>query len=309
MQEEFDYQEWRKKFHQQEEERQRSYQDLFHLPGKNLREPEYLIDKLLPQGYLAIMAGNPKAGKTCLATAMAFAVANGSDFAGLKVKQGSVLWLSLEESPQERAAALGNFQDLTNRLPDWPDDEETKQALIESTGWEPKDLANLPIFTCYERIPIDTEDGIAALQHWQGKTDAKLIVVDPLHAAHSGRSLTDGWSARKTLQLIKRFATQTRTSILILHHLSSYGKNLRVAESAQLSACASMFMLLTSPSLHLSRAENPNFEQSPIANKWREGPGVGGPSAASTLPTGGGTNDASPSAVSSPQSAVFTLTC
>jgi hypothetical protein len=236
------------------EERQRSFDELFFLPGASLREPEYVIAGFLPRGYLAILAGDPKVGKTCLATAMSVAIASGTPFAGLQVEQSPVLWLSLEESPRERAAALGTFHELQSQfpwfdgqltLPFFDDPPECEEDDGEVFGFPKEWQVNLPLFTCYTHIAIDTDEGIDALEYWVNRTGARLIVVDPLHASHSGRSLADGWAARRTLQRLKSFCSRKLVTALVLHHLGVRNGRPRVAENAQLSAIASMFMLLS----------------------------------------------------------------
>lgn len=235
-------------FEQQRKEEEHRLKMLFlPLGAQRFKTPEFVIDDFLPKGYLAILAGDPKSGKTALATAMAFAVAKGEPFAGHKTPKSPVLWLSLEESPAERGALLEKHLDgvdATACLDEHcermfgPNENETEP--IESK------LGTLPpIYTCFEPIRIDTDQGIEDLRFWVRETGAELIVVDPLHAAHSGRSLQDGWAARKTLQPLKRFCAQMKVACIVLHHSATRGKE-RVAENAQLSATASMLMLLSS---------------------------------------------------------------
>src|SRR5688572_7405759 len=181
------------------------------------REPAFLIDGFLPLGYCCILAGDPKAGKTALASAIALAVAEGSPFAAMETIEAGVLWLSLEESPEERATIMKPVLDR-----------------IEETTF----------YVTHQKIAIDTPEGLSDLQHWVNHTDAKLIVVDPLHAAHSGRSLDDGWRARRTLAPFKKFCYDKDVTGLVLHHVSAGGN--RVAENAQLAACAGMSMLYSS---------------------------------------------------------------
>src|SRR5689334_16555867 len=50
---------WREDLIRRSEERQEYLANLFHLPGKNLDHPDFLIEGLLPAGYLAVLAGDP----------------------------------------------------------------------------------------------------------------------------------------------------------------------------------------------------------------------------------------------------------
>jgi hypothetical protein len=226
--------------HYDYEAEQRRLRNLFwHMGEFKYSDQSYLIDGFLPETGLVILAGDPKVGKTALASAIALAVAKGKPFAGMKAKKGGVLWLCLEESHQERAAVM-------------------RKA---------RGLSRAPIYITNERIPIDTDKGICDLQSWALDVDAGLIVIDPLHAAHSGRSLHDGWAARKTLSLLKEFS-RTRT-ILVLHHLAKRGAS-RVAESVQLAAIATMVVIMNPLGVReLARAFKPSNAQSELARPSR----------------------------------------
>lgn len=191
----------------------------------------FVVENLLPLAYLTILAGEPKSGKTAFATALALAVATGQPFLGRRTKPGPVLWLSLEENPDERAA-------IYTHIP-----ESVRLALHENPleGMEP---GQLPIFTLYDHAPIDTSNGIHSLEFLLSKLKPNLVVIDSLHAAHSGRSLADGWAARRTLKGLKRFSGEKAPAILVLHHLGGTRYRRRVAESAQLAATASMLWLI-----------------------------------------------------------------
>ena len=69
------------------ERRQQEYRkrvsSLFHPMGELMLDipQSWLVDGLLPDTYLAVLAGPPKSGKTAFATALALAVASGTPFA------------------------------------------------------------------------------------------------------------------------------------------------------------------------------------------------------------------------------------
>lgn len=58
---------------------------------------EWLIDGFLSVGGLSLFAGHPKSGKSTICRQSAIAVAQGKEFLGRKVKQGTVFYLSLED--------------------------------------------------------------------------------------------------------------------------------------------------------------------------------------------------------------------
>ncbi|MDQ2985588.1 MAG: AAA family ATPase [Armatimonadota bacterium] len=192
---------------------------MFHLFDEVPARPrDFLVQDLLPYGYVALLAGHPKAGKTAFASALATAIADGIPFAGLETRQSPVLWFSLEEDPGERGAVM-------------------QERLVNADTPE--------IYTNYEPFRIDDEADMAKLSYWLTSTRAKLIVVDPLYAAHASGDLKSGWSARRAMRGLKRLCAVSEVSALVLHHMSTRGPR-KAAESAQLSAIASTIMLLSS---------------------------------------------------------------
>ncbi|HVT13103.1 MAG TPA: AAA family ATPase [Fimbriimonadaceae bacterium] len=179
---------------------------------------DWVVRDFLPEGYLAILAGDSKSGKSCLATALAVAVATGRPFLDLPTTKSAVLWIAYEESEEERAIA------------------------IRPHGVTPESL-----YVTHERIPIDEDKGLDALRWWIRKTDARLLVIDPLYAA-TEKAITDGKGARSALSKLKHLCQTEHCAALVLHHLTkekSMGMvRERVAESHQLLAVASMDILM-----------------------------------------------------------------
>lgn len=206
---------------ERKQRRQDYLEDLF-LPmsGLTKRGIDWLVQDFIPDGYLALLAAPPKAGKTCLATAIAIAVATGTDFAGRAAQQGAVLWIAGEESPLERSLILA------------------QSPLVDDST---------PIYTCFQMMNVDDDNCLACVSDWISRTHAKLIVVDPLIACIAGGSLTDSWQARKSLRLLKDFCARMRITALVLHHTKrgeDSFKRRRVADSSQLSATSSMNIVM-----------------------------------------------------------------
>ena len=67
------------------------------LMGKPLQPLNFVVDTLISQG-LHILAGSPKVGKSWLALWLVVTVAKGEPVWGLPVKQGTTLYLCLEDS-------------------------------------------------------------------------------------------------------------------------------------------------------------------------------------------------------------------
>lgn len=185
------------------------------------RRNPWVVEDLLPEGYLAILGGTSKAGKTCFATALAMAVATGQPFLNRTVQPGGVLWCAYEESEAERLHVLRQWPSHPNRL-----------------------------YITHQKPLIDDEEGLKALRYWTYKTDAKLIVVDPLYGATNAESLADGRVARRVLTGLKDLCVKQHCAALILHHITkdvSAGLvRERFADSNQILATASMDMLMDS---------------------------------------------------------------
>ena len=67
------------------------------LMSQPLRPPPFVVDGLMAQG-LHLLAGAPKAGKSWLALWLAVTVAKGEEVWGLPTRQGTTLYLCLEDS-------------------------------------------------------------------------------------------------------------------------------------------------------------------------------------------------------------------
>jgi hypothetical protein len=152
------------------------------------------------------------------------AVAEGEPFLGMPVTRGAVLWCAYEESERERLEVILK----------WPR--------------HPPDL-----FITHERLLIDSFEGQETLRHWIRRTDAKLIVIDPLYGSTSADSLTDGRMARRSLEGLKDLCRREKCAALVLHHINkdvSVGLvRERFADSNQILAVASMDMLMDSADL------------------------------------------------------------
>lgn len=202
---------------------ERTYGDMFrggdrYAPSARQRTT-WLVEGLLPLGYLTILGAASKTGKSALATALAMSVATGQPFLGQPVTPGAVLWCAFEESEDERLHILRQWPEIPHRL-----------------------------YTTHQRPYIDDEEGLAALRYWVYKTEAKLIVIDPLCGATVAETLSDSRAARRALTGLKDICERQRCTALVLHHIT---KDVhagmvreRFADSHQLLATASMDILM-----------------------------------------------------------------
>jgi len=159
------------------------------LMDRPLEPPNFVVDTLLAQG-LHILAGSPKVGKSWLALWLAVTVAKGEPVWNLTTKQGTTLYLCLEDSVLR----------IQNRLfeitEDAPDSVHfcTECALI-GQGLEEQVETFLTAHPDTVLVIIDT-----------------LQMVRPVHDATYANDYRD-------LSVLKRLADKHGIAILLIHHL------------------------------------------------------------------------------------------
>ena len=159
------------------------------LMDRPLEPPNFVVDTLISQG-LHILAGSPKVGKSWLALWLAVTVAKGEPVWNMSTRQGTTLYLCLEDSVLR----------IQNRLfeitEDAPDSVHfcTECALI-GQGLEEQVDAFVAAHPDTVLVIIDT-----------------LQMVRPVHDATYANDYRD-------LSVLKRLADKHGIAILLIHHL------------------------------------------------------------------------------------------
>lgn len=159
------------------------------LMDRPLQPPNFMVDTLISQG-LHILAGSPKVGKSWLALWLAVTIAKGEPVWNMTTKQGTTLYLCLEDS----------ILRIQNRLfeitEDAPDSVHfcTECALI-GQGLEEQVDAFIAAHPDTVLVIIDT-----------------LQMVRPIHDATYANDYRD-------LSVLKRLADKHGIAILLIHHL------------------------------------------------------------------------------------------
>jgi hypothetical protein len=196
----------------------------------------WVVENFLPETYLALLAAQSKSGKTCLVNALAMAVAKGEPFLDMPTTKGVVLWVAYEESREERNLALSPY------------------------GLMPPNL-----YFSHEQLYIDSKEGLATLRWWIRKTNARLLIIDPLYASCTAESLAG--KARDTLTGLKNLCRDESCAAIVVHHLtkdhSAGTTRERIAESNQLLATASMDIVME------TREVGPKFRQIRLSCRGR----------------------------------------
>ncbi len=170
------------------------------LMAGELAAPPWAIPGLLPEG-VSLLAGKPKMGKSWLALSLAISIAQGQvALGGLPTRQGSVLYLGLED----------NEQRICSRVSQMLQDAPPPDALFWAGACAPL-----------------TMGGLADLEAWiTAAEQPRLIVIDTLarvraqNGSGSGNVYADDYAA---IVPLKQLAEQYHLSILLIHHLRKNG--------------------------------------------------------------------------------------
>lgn len=165
------------------------------LLAKTLPTIEHIVPGYIQPG-LSIIAGKPKTGKSWLSLGLAVAVATGGLALGsVPVKQGSVLYLALED----------NERRLQQRLRQILQDQEVA-------------LDDLYLETGCPRLDAG---GAEAIREWVDATDdARMVIVDVFTKIRPERSSSDtGYeSDYRALAPLKQLADETGVAVVVVHH-------------------------------------------------------------------------------------------
>jgi hypothetical protein len=159
-----------------------------------LPEPRYAVDDLITEG-LTFECGAPKIGKSWLGLGLGIAVAAGGfAFGKIKVEQGEVLYLALEDNPRR----------LQLRLRMLLQGDPPPEGLYVETEWERFDRG-----------------GIERLEAWLDEhPDTRLVVIDvwtrirPFASNHSDRYQAD-YEAASAVQAL---GIRRGVAVLALYH-------------------------------------------------------------------------------------------
>ena len=162
-------------------------ESLMSLPLKPLN---FVVDTLLSQG-LHVLAGSPKVGKSWLALWLSVMVAKGEPVWGMPVKQGTTLYLCLEDSTLR----------IQNRL-------------FEITEDAP---ANVHFTTQSDILGKGLEEQLRTFffEH----PDTVLVIIDTLQMIHGTNYDNTYANDYRDLSALKRIADTHGIAILLIHHL------------------------------------------------------------------------------------------
>ena len=166
---------------------------------------KWAIPGLVPTG-LALLCGNPKAGKSMMVLHMALAIAYGGyAFGNIKCEQGRVLYLALEDDRRRLKSRIRNSFGI---------DIKNKQALSK--------------FDIKLSIPREHKGGLEYLDNYLSlNPDTRLVIIDTFQKfrkqlSSKGNIYSEDYEAAAD---IKRLADKYQVAILVIHHLRKMQDN------------------------------------------------------------------------------------
>ena len=161
--------------------------------------PTWLVEGLLPAGCCAILAAEPRIGKTWLAQDLAISVSSGTPFLGRKTQQRNVLYVPAEDA----------LPDFARRMHD----------LRRARGLPIGDGAgSWGVQVTSQRVRIDLAAHRAALTAALLSRSCGLLVLDPLALLHSADE-NDAGAMLGVLAEVRQLSRATGACVLIVHHM------------------------------------------------------------------------------------------
>ena len=158
--------------------------DLFKM---DIKEPEWLIDRLLPACGTSLLIAKPKTGKSTLTRNIALAVAKGQPFLGRETKKGKVIYLAMEESLVE-----------------------VKKHYTELGATEEDE-----IFIYTNLLP---KDAFTRLKESIKEHGASLIIIDTLHRCINVSDGNNYAEMTKALTSFLEISRELNCHVLLVHH-------------------------------------------------------------------------------------------
>ncbi len=169
----------------------------------NAADPQFLVDKILPERSLAVLVGSPGAGKTFVALGMSLCICNNQSWLGYETSTGGVIYITSE-----------GLNGLKLRLQAW---EIHHNIQVENFGY----ISDAP--------QLLSNDEVESLINGIKSSDLKnpsLIVIDTLARHMVGGDENSAQHMGQFVANIDKLRCAFDCAILVVHHTGkSNGKN------------------------------------------------------------------------------------
>lgn len=169
----------------------------------------WIVPGIFQSCGMYILGGDPKAGKSVLCYALAYAVCVSGEFLGMPVKTGNVLFLQLEEPfpTMKKRFGMAGFSNIN------PDEDASLLVNFESN-----------------RLRIERSFDLTRDINWLIKTIQKyepsLVIIDSLRKATARSSQSENTNEfGKLVYALQSVFTLTNTCGIVIHHLSKEGQD------------------------------------------------------------------------------------
>ncbi|MCL2434055.1 MAG: helicase RepA family protein [Clostridia bacterium] len=159
-----------------------------------LPDIHFVVEDLLPQG-LAILAAQPKYGKSYMALDLCIKVAAGKPFLGMQTNACHTMYLALEDSHRRLKKRMGQLIG-EGEVPTGFQYTTRSDTMAENLLWQMED-------------------------YLQRNPECKLIVIDTLQRVRglAGKTETTYGSDYRELGALKAIADKKQICVLLIHHL------------------------------------------------------------------------------------------
>lgn len=155
-------------------------------------KPDDLVESLVPEASVTMLAAAPGAGKSFLMLGLALAVTRGEDFAGLKTKQAPALFIG-EDAPA------------------WDYAGQLRKLLGDGSAPATFHIA------ANEQFRLLDTGRRAALGEYVRRHGVRLVIVDTLRAVHDNDE-NDSQQMQKVMNELRAISVEYGVSVVFLHH-------------------------------------------------------------------------------------------
>lgn len=192
--------------------------------------PEFVIEDLITQSSLSILAGAPGGGKTYALLDMALAVASGAEWLGRDTKKAGVLIVD-EESGQRRLGLRLKYVMMGRGL--MPNVDKTLSADLRLT------CTTLAQYNLFTKPQEEAEALTAKVQEAQ----AGLVIIDSLVMLAAGADENNVRDMAPVMQALRGIAEYTRAALVVIHHTNKGAGDYR--GSTAIAGAADLLIVMT----------------------------------------------------------------